>query len=224
MHSASRSRHSTTLASGMNVLRDWAAPAVILAVLLSVVLIGGTVQVRQLLAAREASHVPTAEAPAQSGSAGDAATPAAELGGLVNSLLFGRYEPQAESVADAAASAAAAPTAELPETSPGELPEAALGVTLRGVVFATEPTARRAIIDGGTGTFEDYGIGDGLPGDVVIRYIEARRIVVERNGELLAVSLPDPAAGMAGANAALPGSFPPEMRIPIVMPGNLPPR
>lgn len=88
---------------------------------------------------------------------------------------------------------------ELPQ---GKLPEAALGASLRGIIFAERAEERRAIVDSGNGLLEDYRIGDSLPGSALIRHIEERRIVIEQDGHFSALSLYDPSgSGLSPAPA-----------------------
>ncbi len=210
MNAVGRSRHPVSTLYMSAALGGWVLPGAICALLAATLMVGGTREVGRLLDARAAARLPDRTATASGGSTVTDSNPTTDLGSLANSLLFGRYTPPA---ADVPATAAVKPpaAAELPETSPGELPEAGLGVTLRGVVFATEPAARRAIIDGGSGPFKDYRIGDSLPGDAIIRYIETHRIVVEKGGELLAVSLPETAGGAALIVNGMPENFPPAL-------------
>ena len=56
-------------------------------------------------------------------------------------------------------------------------------------------------------------IGESLPGDAVIRYIERRRVVVEQQGELKALPLTEPS--LTGSGAALAPAIP-------MMPGSPP--
>lgn len=138
-------------------------------------------------------------------------SPGVDYAALADSALFGRYDP-------AAATAAVDTTPDdrssaLAERAPATLPEAELGVRLAGVVFAPRARDRRAIVTAGGGSPTAYAIDDSLPGDAVIRFIEARRIVVEHAGELKSVSLPEHTLDGAGtdstaldpaADAALP--------------------
>lgn len=125
------------------------------------------------------------------------ATPADNLAFLADSTLFGRFDP-AQATSTANAEAAPKPAAELGDQAPDALPEANLALQLQGIVFKKDPAQRRAIIAGDGPNAEARKIGETLLGDAVIRYIEARRVVVEQQGELKALSLVEPALGTAG--------------------------
>ncbi|CAN0498489.1 unnamed protein product, partial [Phaeothamnion confervicola] len=71
------------------------------------------------------------------------------------------------------------PAAALGDQAPDALPEATLALQLQGIVFKKDPAQRRAIIAGDGPNAEARKIGETLLGDAVIRYIEARRVVVE---------------------------------------------
>ena len=126
------------------------------------------------------------------------ATPADNLGLLADSTLFGRFDP-ARATSAAQDEALSKPVAELGGKAPDALPEASLALKLQGIVFKQDPAQRRAIIAGDGPNAEARKIGETLLGDAVIRYIEARRVVVEQQGELKALSLAEPALGTAGA-------------------------
>lgn len=196
--------------------QSWWLPAALVLLGLATLLIGGGRQWHDLQAARRA---PTAAAAAPSAS--DTLTrPRAEDAAILqftDSALFGRYDPAA---ASAAASASPPPpvAAALPDSVPETLPEAALGVSLRGVVYAETMSERRALIDGGTTPFDTYALGDTLPGDAVIRYIEARRIVVEQNGELRALSLPETGTLGSADSPELPRVLPSAARLRGLIP------
>ena len=117
----------------------------------------------------------------------------APLAKLATSRLFGEVaagEEDADDEADDAA--AAAEEAPMAQTPPESLPLASLGVTVRGILFHPEPSQRQALL-AGAGVEEGlrtYRVGDDLPGTAVIRFIEPRRIVVERAGALEELPLP----------------------------------
>ena len=125
------------------------------------------------------------------------ATPADNLALLADSTLFGRFDP-ARAASAAHDEAARKPAAALGDQAPDALPEATLALKLQGIVFKQDPAQRRAIIAGDGPNAEARKIGETLLGDAVIRYIEARRVVVEQQGELKALSLIEPALGTAG--------------------------
>lgn len=136
-------------------------------------------------------------------------SPATDYRKLSASTLFGRYDPAAMTAGATPDPAASA----MPDSAPEALPEANLGAALTGVLYAPRAQDRRAIIAVAGGQPTAYAIDARLPGDAVIRFIEARRIVVEHDGELKAVSLAEselgdtaaaPAAQDAAADLALP--------------------
>lgn len=139
-----------------------------------------------------------------------AAVPPVDPARLATSALFGRYDPAA-AVADEEAGAAPPAPATTPEGAPGELPEATIGWQVAGILHTAEEADRRAILAQGGDEPAAYAIGATLPGGTAIRFIEARRVVVEVDGRLEALSLPDetltpatPAAGVAADGRAAP--------------------
>jgi len=164
-----------------------------------------------------------ADAPPARAAAGDhdaplpAAVPAASLGLLANSELFGHFDAarNAEASPEATASKPTAPV--LGDKAPDALPEATLALKLQGIVYKQDPAQRRAIIAGDGPSPEARKIGETLLGDAVIRYIEARRVVVEQQGELRAINLLDPTINTGNASApfampSMPGNAPSSLR------------
>lgn len=188
--------------------RTWVVPAVLSAILVAATGAIGVHAVGGLLAARVPAPSLRHNAPAAAAVAATA-SPGLVASDFAQSALFGTYDPAAAGAASAAATAAAeAAPALADDVLPGELPEAALGLTLRGVVFGSASGATRAIVDGANAPFAEYAVGDTLPGEAIIRHIEARRIVVEHQGELRALSLPAADGTAAAGNAAFPTSLP----------------
>ena len=139
-------------------------------------------------------------------------TPAADLARLTHSELFGHFDPAAVAP-NVGGTDTKPPAAELGEQAPNALPEATLALKLQGIVYQPDPAQRRAIIAGDGPNPEARKIGETLLGDAVIRYIEARRVVVEQHGELKALSLVEPVLGHGvapgpGAGALNPLSSP----------------
>lgn len=158
-----------------------------------------------------------------------AAQPATPLTSLANSELFGHYDPAQAAATSPDKTPAAAPAA-LGDQAPDTLPDATLALKLQGIVFKKDPAQRRAIIAGDGPNAEARKIGETLLGDAVIRYIEARRVVVEQQGELKALRLPEAvlnngAAPFAHAEAPpMPGSAPmPYVEQPMEQPYEPPP-
>lgn len=134
--------------------------------------------------------------------------PSTPLASLATSELFGHYDPSAP---DSGAEADKKPDgagATLGDKAPDSLPDATLALHLQGIVFKQDPAQRRAIIAGDGPNAEARRIGETLLGDAVIRYIEARRVVVEQQGELKALRLPE-ALINTGAAPFTPGAMPP---------------
>ncbi|MGE0858459.1 MAG: type II secretion system protein N [Gammaproteobacteria bacterium] len=133
------------------------------------------------------------------------ATP--DLRSLAASDLFGHFDPASD---EATTRASDAPTKQAPaplasDTPPDALPEASLALSLQGILFDDNPADRRAIIGGDGPRIEARRVGDDLRG-ATIKFIEARRVVVEQDGELKALLLKDPklGAGAAPGQAGLP--------------------
>lgn len=159
-----------------------------------------TLVVRTTLAVRglraDAPRV-TAAAPATA-SAPPSAT--SDLRNLAASELFGHFDPASDVAAkrerEAAEQRAATPVAS--DTPPDALPEASLALNLQGILFDANPADRRAIIGGDGPRIEARRVGDDLRG-ATIKFIEARRVVVEQNGELKALLLKDPKLNVGAA-------------------------
>lgn len=136
---------------------------------------------------------PAAQRPLMPASPAEPVRKPALLAELATSRLFGEVAAGEEDAAgEADDPAAAADEAPIAETPPESLPLASLGVTVRGVLFHPEPSQRQALL-AGAGVDEGlrtYRVGDDLPGAAVIRFIEPRRIVVERAGALEELPLP----------------------------------
>jgi len=171
--------------------RELALPvtlAALAAIAVLVVLLRGGPAIWATRAAAQPTPVAQIEAAATVMSGGP------DLSSLGQSTLFG--EPAAPSTPPA--------TVEKPievseSAAPDDLPQASLGVTLQGVLYRERSTLRRAFVGGAGDGWEAYRIGDRLPGDALIRFIEPRRIVVEQAGKLQELVLRE---------ATLPGTQP----------------
>ena len=109
--------------------------------------------------------------------------------------------PDATDTAGVAGTAAAQPGT----TVPDELPAATLALGVQGIVF--EPgRGGRAILGEAGAEPRSYRRGDPLPGGAIIRRVEARRVVVEQDGELRELALP--VAGLGGTQV-------PVQRLPV---------
>ena len=171
-------------------------PLLILVVLATGLLLEAVTQVAAIRAVNRQLSLPTPTAAARVEAPAPAAAPA--LASLATSELFGHFDPQAAHATEATTKASK-PLAASGDHAPSDLPEATLGLSLQGVVYRATAVDRRAIIAGGGPTAEAHRIGDTLSGDATIRFIEARRVVVEQNGELKALTFAEPVLGNAGA-------------------------
>lgn len=147
-----------------------------------------------------------------------AIAPNANLGLLANSALFGRYDPTAAPVSEEEAAASKPSAAVLGDQAPETLPEATLALKLQGIVYKQDPAQRRAIIAGEGPNAAARQIGESLLGDAVIRFIERRRVVIEQQGELKALTLTEPSLAGSGAAQApaipmMPGGPPQSLQI-----------
>ena len=136
------------------------------------------------------------------------ASPHADLTRLASSELFGHFDPTA-ATPTADQSATQAPAAARGDKAPDALPEATLALKLQGIVYKPDANQRRAIIAGDGPNPEARKIGETLLGDAVIRFIEPRRVVVEQQGELKALSLSEAVLGSGGATTSDTGAFNP---------------
>ncbi len=133
--------------------------------------------------------------------------PRADLTQLATSELFGHYDPAAAPAVTKNPSNS--PAAALGDQPPDALPEATLALKLQGIVYKPDAAQRRAIIAGDGPNPEARKIGETLLGDAVIRFIEPRRVVVEQQGELKALSLSEAELGNGGMPAPDTGAFSP---------------
>ena len=138
--------------------------------------------------------------------------PQADLTQLANSDLFGHYDPAAAAPELEKNTAKPAP-AQVGDKAPDALPEATLALKVQGILYKADAAQRRAIIAGDGPNPEARRIGETLLGDAVIRFIEPRRVVVEQQGELKALSLVEAVLGSGGApvsttNTFIPGGDP----------------
>lgn len=82
-----------------------------------------------------------------------------------------------------------------------KVPETKLNLTLKGVLAAVPMEMASAIIAQGKSGKEDiYGIGDKIPGGVLIKEIHPDHVVLERNGRLETLRL-QKISGVAGFNS-----------------------
>ena len=89
----------------------------------------------------------------------------------------------------------------LPATSPEELPETSLQLTLHGVIASPNPVLARAIVADAAGNDNFYKIGDTLPGNATLKEIHGDRIVIQRGGRLETLTLPKTSLNMSPAAA-----------------------
>jgi general secretion pathway protein C len=154
----------------------------------------------------DSASVQTSEAaPAPAVSAPEARRAQRDYRALIAWHLFG--EAAAE---DASAGDGAAPLGPL-----DDVPTSALALVLTGVVAGADGSRGRAIIAAAGGPQLEYTVGDTLPGNAALRAIEPRRVIIERDGRLEALVLPEPGAGLedaARAAGAQPNANPPANR------------
>lgn len=87
-------------------------------------------------------------------------------------------------------------------SAPVEAPETRLNLTLRGILFNTEPGLTRAIISAPGRDDEAYQVGGQVPGGATIDQIYADRVMLLRNGQYEMLRLPEEAAAGARTPAA----------------------
>ncbi|MEQ8232548.1 MAG: type II secretion system protein N [Gammaproteobacteria bacterium] len=144
---------------------------------------------------------PVAAAPAEQATADAAAARAQAPSRLATSALFGII---AEPAAPPATEPEEAPTTAPEERVPDDLPVAALGVTVQGIVFDPGGRASHALLDGAAREPRIYTAGDEVRSGVTIRAVEAERVVIERDGKLeeLPLEALDPRGGARLSRAA----------------------
>ncbi len=209
----------TTTASLNSARRSPALSAIAAPATLLVIVVAGIAW----LGLRELSVIratPLAAAPQTAPSAPAMAAPAprATFDALARSTLFGAPQP----LEDAETEEAAPEDTVADDGIPEELPVAALGVTVQGIVFDPGGASSRVLLGGGAAEPRAYAVGDELPGGVTIRHVEATRVVVDHGGELKELPLDEidargaarltraapapPAAGPRGATPPAPTS------------------
>lgn len=184
-------------ASTLFTRSSWSAPAVLapLGVGCAIVACGVWLSLPELAVMRSArstvdevaavTEVPETPVPGRA---------AVELTGLRESRLFGVADPAAKAGTPDDAGADRTDVV-VGDAAPADLPPAALPVSVQGIVFDPGSASGRVIFGGAGGDMRSYRVGDSLPDGVIIRFIEARRVVVEQAGELKALALPSPHGG-----------------------------
>lgn len=94
-----------------------------------------------------------------------------------------------------------APQAAARSSAPIDAPETRLNLTLRGILFNTDPAQTRAIISAPGQDDQIYQTGAQLPGGAVIDQIYADRIMLLRNGQYETLRLPEESLGTRTAAA-----------------------
>jgi general secretion pathway protein C len=89
--------------------------------------------------------------------------------------------------------------------APIDAPETRLNLTLRGILFNTDPQQTRAIISAPGKEDDTYRVGSQVPGGAVIDQIYADRVMLLRNGQYETLRLPEQSVG---ARSAAPGPSP----------------
>jgi len=81
-------------------------------------------------------------------------------------------------------------------TTMTEAPDTSLNLKLSGVLASSDPRMARAIIADAKGKEDAYAVGEGLPGNAVLREIYADRVILEYRGRLETLRLPkEPSKG-----------------------------
>lgn len=86
-------------------------------------------------------------------------------------------------------------------SAPVDAPETRLNLTLRGILFNTDPELTRAIISAPGRDDEAYQVGGQVPGGATIDQIYADRVMLLRNGQYEMLRLPEEAIAGAGTRA-----------------------
>lgn len=94
-----------------------------------------------------------------------------------------------------------APQAAARGSAPIDAPETRLNLTLRGILFNTDPAQTRAIISAPGQDDQIYQTGAQLPGGAVIDQIYADRVMLLRNGQYETLRLPEESLGTRTAAA-----------------------
>jgi general secretion pathway protein C len=176
--------HRTSLPSALSAMTFAAACAVALAV-------GWTDWQRLAVLAPEPP--PAATGPAPDAETLPAAGPdrAAALARLPEVPLFGRV------VADAPASTVEA----APPVDEAELPEASASFQIFGLIDAAQPARARAILGSSDADQREYRVGEETPDGARLHAIRPRSLVLDRDGRLELVKLPE--TGTVGGDAPL---------------------
>ncbi len=135
-----------------------------------------------------------------------------DLAGIPRWHLFGDYTPPSE-LEDL--TPAPEPEKE-PEIVLGELPESTIALKLRGIAFALDPARAYAIIAGTDGKQSEYQVDDEVTDGTYLRGIEARRVVIERQGRLESLSLPAEGSGQLAAAPRTRAFRPRARQLPMV--------
>lgn len=92
-------------------------------------------------------------------------------------------------------------------SAPLDAPETRLNLTLRGIIFNTDPQQTRAIISAPGRDDEIYRAGAQLPGGATIDQIYADRVMLLRNGQYETLRLPEESQAVAaGAPRGAPAA------------------
>lgn len=102
-----------------------------------------------------------------------------------------------------------APQAAARSSAPIDAPETRLNLTLRGILFNTNPAQTRAIISAPGQDDQIYQAGAQLPGGAVIDQIYADRVMLLRNGQYETLRLPEEGVGARTAPAGRGGTAAP---------------
>ncbi|MBI2799536.1 MAG: hypothetical protein HYX63_04525 [Gammaproteobacteria bacterium] len=93
-------------------------------------------------------------------------------------------------------------------TDPSSLPPATVDLRLSGIAYSTVHDRAYAIIGTPDGVQKDYRIGDTITGDVTIKAILRRAVIITHSGQDESLALPEE-GGPGGANPRLTAQRPP---------------
>jgi hypothetical protein len=152
----------------------------------------------QRLARLPAARPAVGPAPAATPDDAPAADRAAALARLPEVALFGSLAAQSPE----------AGTAAPPRVDEAELPEASAGFQVFGLIEAAQPGRAWAILGTSDTDQREYRVGDETPDGARVHAIRPRGLVLERDGRLELVKLPEASTGEGEAPAVRPRFMP----------------
>lgn len=106
-----------------------------------------------------------------------------------------------------AAAAPATHAVEAPREAEADLPESNASFEVFGLIEARNPAQARAILGTGEADQREYRVGDAAPDGARLHDIRPRALVLEREGRLELMKLPEPESGEASAVPAVRPRF-----------------